>query len=113
MILKLSIKTYALAIILLACLLSADRTCGALVWSQEFDGPSIDSNVWTYDVGDGGFGGGELQYHTARWQNPYTENGSLVIEARRETYMNSANVFTSARLKILGRFAFPAICQED
>jgi beta-glucanase (GH16 family) len=100
---KSSIKTNTL-IVLLACLLAADWACGAVVWSQEFNGPSIDSNVWTYDVGGGGFGNGELQYHTARWQNAYIENGNLVIEARRESYNGKS--FTSARLKTNGRFAF-------
>ena len=31
------------------------------IWSEEFDGPAIDSDIWTYDVGGSGFGNQELQ----------------------------------------------------
>jgi beta-glucanase (GH16 family) len=75
-----------------------------LVWSEEFDGPDIDLSTWTYDVGGGGFGNQELQYHTARPENARIENGKLVIEARREPY--NGKQFTSARLKTHGRLAF-------
>ena len=74
------------------------------VWSEEFDGPSIDHDIWTYDVGGGGFGNAELEYYTARSENARIENGSLVIEGRREVYQGKQ--FTSARLKTHGRFAF-------
>jgi len=37
-----------------------------VVWSDEFDGDSIDSATWTYDVGGKGFGNGQLEYDTAR-----------------------------------------------
>jgi beta-glucanase (GH16 family) len=91
---------------ILISILSAGWAYSAIVWQDEFDGTSIDNSIWTYDVGDGGFGNGELQYHTARPENAYIENGSLVIEARRESYKGSSRSFTSARLKTLGRFAF-------
>ena len=76
----------------------------AVVWSDEFDGPAIDSNIWTYDVGGWGFGNGQFEFNTARHENSYIEDGSLVIEARRESY--SGNNFTSARMLTQGRFAF-------
>ncbi len=76
-----------------------------LVWSDEFEGPTIDRSTWTYNVGTSGFGNGELQYHTARPENASIENGELVIEARDETYLN-ALPFTSSRLVTHGRFAF-------
>jgi beta-glucanase (GH16 family) len=70
-----------------------------LVWSDEFDGDSIDTSVWTYDIGTGsdGWGNRELQYYTDRSENAYIENGNLVIEARQESFEGSA--YTSARLK--------------
>lgn len=76
----------------------------AVIWSDEFDGTKIDSSTWTYDVGGGGFGNGQLEHNTARSENSYIENGNLVIEARREDY--SGNAFTSARMLTQGRFAF-------
>jgi beta-glucanase (GH16 family) len=75
-----------------------------VVWSDEFDGPTIDPDTWTYDVGGWGFGNGQFEYNTARQENSYIENGNLVIEARRESY--SGNPFTSARMLTQGRFAF-------
>jgi beta-glucanase (GH16 family) len=74
------------------------------VWSDEFNDPDIDSSIWTYDVGGGGFGNGQLEHNTARMENSYIENGNLVLEARRENY--SGNSFTSARMLAQGRFAF-------
>jgi beta-glucanase (GH16 family) len=71
---------------------------------DEFNGDSIDSATWTYDVGGKGFGNGQLEYDTARRENSYIENGNLVIEARREDYFG--NSFTSARMLTQGRFAF-------
>ncbi|MBN2446314.1 MAG: glycoside hydrolase family 16 protein [Phycisphaerae bacterium] len=76
-----------------------------LIWSDEFDGPSIDRSTWTYNVGTHGFGNGELQYHTARPENAYIDSGNLVIEARRESYLNNLQ-FTSSRLVTHGRLAF-------
>ncbi|MGB5718017.1 MAG: family 16 glycosylhydrolase, partial [Gammaproteobacteria bacterium] len=47
---------------------------------------------------------GQLEHNTARQENSYIENGSLVLEARSENY--SGNSFTSARMLTQGRFAF-------
>ncbi|MGC9450374.1 MAG: glycoside hydrolase family 16 protein [Oceanipulchritudo sp.] len=76
----------------------------AVVWQDEFDGPGIDTETWVWDVGQHGFGNGQLEYDTARAKNSYIENGSLVIEAFRENYFGME--FTSARLNTQGRFAF-------
>lgn len=67
-----------------------------LVWSDEFDGPSIDESVWGYNTGGGGWGNNEKQYYTNRPENARIENGMLLIEARKESYQN--NEYTSARL---------------
>jgi beta-glucanase (GH16 family) len=76
-----------------------------LVWSDEFDGPTIDLSTWTYNTGGSGFGNGELQYYTARPENVFIDAGSLVIEARRENYLGD-KAFTSSRVVTNGRFAF-------
>lgn len=76
-----------------------------LVWSDEFDGPAIDDSKWTFNTGGSGFGNGELQYYTARPENAFIEDGSLVIEARRENYLGD-KAFTSSRLLTNGRFSF-------
>jgi beta-glucanase (GH16 family) len=40
-----------------------------LVWSDEFDGDTIDRSNWTYDIGGWGWGNGEAQYYTDRPEN--------------------------------------------
>ena len=67
-----------------------------LVWSDEFDGPQVDRNNWTYDIGGWGWGNGEAQYYTDRETNARTQNGLLVIEAHEEEFEGS--IYTSARL---------------
>lgn len=75
-----------------------------VVWSDEFNGAAIDSSIWTYDVGNQGWGNGQLEYDTAQHENTYISNGNLVIEADRTNYWG--NSFTSARMLTQGRFAF-------
>ena len=53
----------------------------ALVWSDEFDGPSIDMSNWTHETGSGGWGNNELQDYTNLPQNSYIDQGNLVIAA--------------------------------
>ena len=89
---------------LLTLCLTADRIESQVVWSDEFNGDQIDSEVWIHDVGGHGFGNGQLEFDTARRENSYIDNGNLVIAARRESY--SGKPFTSARLLTQGRFAF-------
>jgi beta-glucanase (GH16 family) len=71
-----------------------------LVWSDEFDGDTIDRSNWTYDIGGWGWGNGEAQYYTDRTENARLQNGLLVIELRQEQFEGS--YYTSARLKTQG-----------
>jgi len=71
-----------------------------LVWSDEFDGDTVDLTNWTYDIGGWGWGNGEAQYYTDRPENARTQNGLLVIELREEQFEES--FYTSARLKTQG-----------
>ncbi len=71
-----------------------------LVWSDEFDGDTIDLANWTYYIGGWGWGNGEQQYYTDRPENARTQNGLLVIELRQERFEDS--YYTSARLKSQG-----------
>ncbi|MGB5578774.1 MAG: glycoside hydrolase family 16 protein, partial [Woeseiaceae bacterium] len=80
-----------------------------LVWSEEFNGPEIDPEVWFFATGDGtekglpgGWGNNELQYYLP--DNAMIVNGVLEITARRETVGNLN--YTSARINTEDRFAF-------
>ena len=78
-----------------------------LDWSDEFNGTSVASTNWTYDIGNGcpnlcGWGNNELEYYTSRTQNVYVANGLLHIVAQQESYSNYN--YTSAKLKSTGLF---------
>ena len=86
-----------------------------LVWSDEFDGSSLNTGNWTPEIGTGnnGWGNGEAQYYTDRPENLRVEDGRLVIEAIKETDQGSS--WTSARIKTqdkrdfkYGKFEFRA-----
>ncbi|PMP77141.1 MAG: glycosyl hydrolase family 16 [Chloroflexus aggregans] len=68
-----------------------------LVWSDEFDGETLNPSNWLFDKGAGGWGNNELQFYTNRPENARIEAGVLVIEARQEEYL--AWEYTSARIK--------------
>jgi beta-glucanase (GH16 family) len=79
-----------------------------IVWSDEFNGSSVNTNIWTYDVGNGGsnpgWGNSEKEWYTSRTNNAYVNNGMLHIIARKEA-TNGFN-YTSARLKSDGLFSW-------
>ena len=75
-----------------------------LVWSDEFNGTSISTANWGFDLGNGGWGNNELENYTNRPENARVQNGMLIIEARRENLGGSA--YTSARMKTQGKQSF-------
>lgn len=75
-----------------------------LVWSDEFNGTTINTNDWTFETGGGGWGNNELEYYTNTSNNAYISNGNLIIEARKETI--GSNNYTSARMTTAGKHQF-------
>lgn len=67
-----------------------------LVWSDEFNGNSLDTNTWNYEIGTGswGWGNNEQQYYTDR--NIKVSNGTMKITAKREDY--GGRKYTSSRI---------------
>ncbi|NME67137.1 carbohydrate-binding protein [Flammeovirga aprica] len=107
---------------------SVNENQPTLVWSDEFNYTGLpDPSKWGYDTGNGGFGNNELQNYTAsRLENARVENGSLIIEARRDWHegieYSSARMVTrnkgdwlygrievKAKLPGAGRGTWPAI----
>jgi hypothetical protein len=78
-----------------------------LVWSDEFNGPGVDSTKWSFDIGNGvnGWGNNEQQYYTSRATNVYVTNGMLNIVARKEVPQYLGFDYTSAKLKSQGLFS--------
>jgi len=91
-------KQILFSIVLLLIIGMANAQYKELVWSDEFDYTGLpNTQKWSYDVGGSGWGNNELQYYTEnRTENARVENGTLIIEARKESFggMN----YTSARL---------------
>ena len=81
-----------------SAIVSVEHQWGAykLVWSDEFEGTTLDESVWKIQTGGGGWGNQEAQYYTARAENIRVEDGNLIIEARKEEY--DKNHYTSARI---------------
>src|SRR5690349_19749375 len=78
-----------------------------MVWSDDFDGLANtppDPAKWGYDLGNGtqGWGNYELENYTNSTDNVFLDGtGNLVIRAS-----NTANGFTSGRIKTATKFAF-------
>ena len=77
-----------------------------LVWSDEFDGGSLDASRWTIQTGDGtaegipGWGNNELQSYQSA--NVALGGGSLVISAREEAAADG-RAYTSGRINTAGK----------
>lgn len=81
-----------------------------LVWSDEFDGTTIDSNKWHHQtlviIPNVGWANNEEQHYTNRPENSFVQDGKLHIVAKKEQYTseNITKSYTSARLN--SKFAF-------
>ena len=84
-----------------------------LLWGDEFDGPSLDPESWTAEIGDGspqnpGWGNAESQYYTARPENlSIQRDGSLsVLRIRAAGERLNGKFYTSARIRTQGKRSF-------
>jgi beta-glucanase (GH16 family) len=79
-------------------------TCWNLVWSDEFNGTTIDPSNWNFETGCSGWGNSELENYTSNTANAYVSGGNLVI--------NSVNTgggscgYTSARMTTKNKVHF-------
>lgn len=78
-----------------------------MVWSDEFDGDSIDSSKWLHEVNCAGGGNQEQQCYTDSAENSFVADGMLNIIAK-PAEEDSSLPYTSARLstKGLGDFKY-------
>lgn len=76
--------------------------CPTLVWSDEFDGTSLNLQKWSHQTGGDGWGNSELQNY--RPENATVSDGLLKITAKRETLGN--NAYTSSRIRTINKADF-------
>ena len=105
------LKTVILLISLLISGLITSIKSQTLVWQDNFDSTTLNSNNWTYDFGDAcdrapgcGWGNSELEYYTSRADNAFVKGGYLNIVLKKESYNGSS--YTSARMLTKNKFSF-------
>ena len=74
-----------------------------LAWSEEFNGPKIDTAVWNWSPPQNR--NSELGYFTNRPENSSIQDGKLVITSLKENYKNLAE-YTSAELTTQHKMPF-------
>ena len=85
---------------------SSAEPAAQYLWHDEFDGETIDTSKWTFEIGTGagGWGNNEWEYYTSRKENAYIKDGVLHIRAQKEDY--EGQKYTSARMITKDKFAF-------
>ncbi len=73
----------------------------SLIWADEFNGPTLNTSIWSHENGDGcpgncGWGNNELEYYTDRADNLFFQDGKLIIEAKKENF--SGKTYTSSKI---------------
>ncbi len=72
-----------------------------LVWSDEFEGKTLDYSKWEIEVNAFGGGNQELQLYTDREKNIRVENGHLILEAHKDqpAIQGTQREYSSARIR--------------
>ena len=73
-----------------------------LVWSDEFNVGPVNSAIWNYELGAGGWGNNELENYTNSINNVHIDSGYLHITALNP----SAGSYTSGRITTQGKKEF-------
>lgn len=79
-----------------------------LVWSDEFNHSSLNTVIWNYETGGGGWGNNELQRYTDAVANVHLDSGYLHITALNP----SPGLYTSGRITTKGKKEFQN-CRVD
>ena len=88
-----------------------DKEGWALVWNDEFDGPALNLEKWSFEIGGHGWGNNELQYYSDDDSTAFIQDGKLVIRAdlvpQGTGSSDNLRYFSSARLRTSGKGDWP------
>jgi len=75
--------------------------CQNLLWSDEFDASSLNETVWSYDMGMGTDGWGNLELQSYTRENVRLEDGHLIISVTEDhtTTTDGNRSFASGRIR--------------
>jgi beta-glucanase (GH16 family) len=93
-----------LFLLLLTLPIALPAQCWELMWADEFEGNTVNTAKWGYNIGGNGWGNNEWQHYTDRPENATVSDNTLKIIARQENY--NGNNYTSARMVTKGKYAF-------
>jgi beta-glucanase (GH16 family) len=95
----------AVGFLLLGSQSVAETPFNRLVWSDNFDGDEFDYSKWQCAINAFGGCNQELQLYTDRPENVRVENGSLVLEARKDKFgiVGTIRDYSSGRIRSRNR----------
>ncbi len=70
-----------------------------LLWNDEFDGESLDMDIWSHDPREPGWTNNELQEYTTSEENVFVRDGKLILKAIKTTTANGKDYYTSGKVK--------------
>ncbi|HEX2945192.1 MAG TPA: family 16 glycosylhydrolase [Clostridia bacterium] len=77
-----------------------------LLWNDEFDGNSLDTNIWNYEPHQPGWTNNELQEYTTSEKNVFVRDGQLVIKAIKAADAGGKDYYTSGKVTTQNRKDF-------
>lgn len=95
-----------------ACASVTNPQIGQLLWSEEFNGTSLNTGVWSATDGNGcqinlcGYGNAELEYYSPNnlsIVNVPFESGTRALAIRAQSQTVGSNVFTSGKVDTKGK----------
>ena len=76
-----------------------------LLWHDEFDGDSLNTDIWNMEARDPGWTNNELQEYTLSTDNIFVRDGKLVLKAIK-TQKNGKDYYTSGKVNSQGKSDF-------
>ena len=77
-----------------------------LLWSDEFDGDTLNSDLWNIQLRQPGWTNEELQEYTGSEENVFVQDGNLVLKAIKTEDENGNPYYTSGKVDGMGKTDF-------